>query len=206
MKNYRTPRSVDERLGRGYSRPPLARMLRIHEWLMGNRYPNCRKIAEEFEVSAKTVQRDVNFMRDQMGLPIEYNKARFGFHYTRAVTGFPAVGKARWKAEGKGKPLPKPQPPPLGDMPSLTPAAGRETTVHIHFDAESAKLARGRTWHPTQVIRPLPDGGVEMTLRPRDEWEVALWILSWGAHAWVSEPPRMRSRVREIARAILARH
>ena len=87
----------DERAKRGYSRPPLARMQRVHEWLMENRYPNCRKIAEEFEVSTKTVQRDINFMRDQMGLPIDYAKERFGFHYTRAVSGFPAVGASTVK-------------------------------------------------------------------------------------------------------------
>jgi predicted DNA-binding transcriptional regulator YafY len=45
-----------------------------------------------------------------------------------------------------------------------------------------------------------------MTLRARDEWEIARWVLSWGAHAWVIEPPRLRNRVRELAREILTRH
>ncbi len=84
----------------GHSRPPLARMLRLHEWLVANRYPNCRRMGEEFEVSAKTVQRDVNFMRDQMRLPIEYDKRRFGFHYTGPVNGFPAVGIAMEETSG----------------------------------------------------------------------------------------------------------
>jgi predicted DNA-binding transcriptional regulator YafY len=179
-------------------------MLRLHEWLMANRYPNCRKIAEEFEVSGKTVQRDVNFMRDQMGLPIEYDKGRFGFHYTRAVTGFPAAGVSTGR--GRGNPWRKSPPPPLGERPALATPGGRGAAVRIRFDAESARAVRGRTWHATQVIQGLPDGGVELTLRMGDEWEIARWVLSWGAHAWVVEPPRVRARVREIARAILARH
>jgi predicted DNA-binding transcriptional regulator YafY len=193
-----------ERAERGYSRPPLARMLRLHEWLMGERYPNCRKIAEEFEVSAKTVQRDVNFMRDQMGLPIEYDKGRFGFHYTRVVSGFPAVGLTPGK--GPGIPWRRSPPASIGERPALAPASGFGEPVRIRFDAESAMAVRSRTWHATQSILSLPGGGVDMTLRARDEWEIARWVLSWGAHAWVIEPARLRNKVREMARDILERH
>jgi len=194
-----------ERGSAGHSRPPLARMLRLHEWLMGNRYPNCRRLAEEFEVSAKTVQRDVNFMRDQMGLPIEYDKRRFGFHYTRAVTALPAMGTATGK--GGGNLWRASAPPAIGEKPGLATAArGGGVAVRIRFDADSARAVRGRTWHATQVIHGAPDGEVEMTLRARDEWEIARWVLSWGGHAWVMEPARLRNRVREIAREILARH
>lgn len=218
MKNYKKrrhpdpagtegKRSVEERIERGsagYSRPPLARMLRLHEWLMENRYPNCRKMAEEFEVSAKTVQRDVNFMRDQMGLPIEYDNERFGFHYTRAVTGFPTMGASA--GTGRKNPWRYAAPPAIGEKPALA-AAGREgIAVRIRFDAASARAVRGRTWHSTQVIHALPGGAVEMTLRTRDEGEIARWVLSWGGRAWVIDPPRLRNRVREIAREILARH
>ena len=188
-----------------YSRPPLARMVRLHEEMTGNRYPNCRKIGEEFEVSAKTVQRDINFMRDRMGLPIEYDKARFGFHYTRPVSGFPSASIQPVAKSGFGY-LKKSPPPPIGERPSLPAAGGADTPVRIRFDAESARLVRSRTWHPTQFIHSLPDGSVEMTLRARDEAQIARWVLSWGAQAWVLEPLRLRTRLREIARQILARH
>jgi predicted DNA-binding transcriptional regulator YafY len=46
-----------------YSRPPLERMMRMHARLKAGRYPNCRKLADELEVSSKTVQRDIDFMR-----------------------------------------------------------------------------------------------------------------------------------------------
>lgn len=73
------------------SRPPLARMLKIHEMLAHEGYPNCTTIATEFEVSYKTAQRDLDFMRDQMMLPIDYNGNQRGFYYTKPVSSFPPV-------------------------------------------------------------------------------------------------------------------
>jgi proteasome accessory factor B len=66
-------------------------MLRLHERLMAGTFPNCRKLAGELEVSAKTIQRDIDFMRDRLGLPIEYDQLRFGFYYTEPVANFPSI-------------------------------------------------------------------------------------------------------------------
>jgi predicted DNA-binding transcriptional regulator YafY len=43
------------------------------------------------EVCPKTIQRDIEFMRDQMDLPIEYDAGRHGFFYSREVAAFPTV-------------------------------------------------------------------------------------------------------------------
>ena len=75
----------------GFSRPPLQRMMRLHAALKGRDFPNCRKLGDELEVSPKTIQRDIDFMRDRLGLPIDYDPKRFGFYYTEAVTGFPSI-------------------------------------------------------------------------------------------------------------------
>src|SRR5438045_8509590 len=74
-----------------YSRPPLERMMRMHQRLKAGRYPNCRKLADELEVSSKTVQRDIDFMRYRLGLPIEYDQLHFGFYYTEPVANFPNI-------------------------------------------------------------------------------------------------------------------
>ena len=66
-------------------------MLQVHQQLKAGRFPNCRKLAETLEVSAKTIQRDIDFMRDRMGLPIEYDQLHFGFAYTEPVTAFPSI-------------------------------------------------------------------------------------------------------------------
>jgi predicted DNA-binding transcriptional regulator YafY len=73
------------------SRPPLERMLRIHEELRAGRLPNCSTLARTFEISVKTAQRDIDFMRDRLGLPIAYHPTRFGFEYTEPVEHFPSV-------------------------------------------------------------------------------------------------------------------
>lgn len=73
------------------SRPPLARMLHIHERFQTGGRINCRMLADELEVSAKTIQRDIDFMRDQMSLPIDYDPSGHGYHYTRKVVQFPAM-------------------------------------------------------------------------------------------------------------------
>lgn len=202
-RSQRVAESLD-RGGAGYSRPPLVRMMKLHERLMENQYPNCRQLADEFEVSAKTVQRDVNFMRDRMGLPIEYDKGRFGFRYTRAVSGFPSMAVPAGRAATS--PWRQSPPAPVGERPILGVAGREGMTVRLGFDAESERALRSRTWHATQVIRALPAGELEMTLRVRDEAEIARWVLSWGAHAWVIEPARVRILVRETARKIVARH
>ena len=73
------------------TRPPYARMLKIHEMISAGKFPNCSTLAGDFEVSYKTVQRDIDFMRDQMLLPINYDSVQHGFHYTEPVNSFPAV-------------------------------------------------------------------------------------------------------------------
>ncbi len=75
----------------GTTRPPLVRMLKIHEMLAADDYPNCTSLGIEFEVSSKTIQRDMEFMRDQLTLPIEYDGSKHGYYYTNAVAQFPMV-------------------------------------------------------------------------------------------------------------------
>ena len=65
--------------------------MQIHARLKDRRFPNCRKIAQQLEVSPKTIQRDIDFMRYRLGLPIEYDPLRFGFYYSEPVTAFPNI-------------------------------------------------------------------------------------------------------------------
>jgi predicted DNA-binding transcriptional regulator YafY len=74
-----------------FSRPPLERMQRIHHALARGDFPNCRDLAELLEVSAKTVQRDIDFMRDRQELPIAFDPKKNGFYYTEPVESLPCV-------------------------------------------------------------------------------------------------------------------
>src|SRR3954451_21258059 len=73
------------------SRPPLERMQKLHRLVSAGKFPNCRTLAEELEVSSKTIQRDIEFMRDRLGVPIEDHALEFGFHSTQEVTSLPNI-------------------------------------------------------------------------------------------------------------------
>lgn len=191
----------------GFSRPPLARMLRLHELLVANCYPNCRKMADEFEVSPKTIQRDINFMRDRLLLPIDYDEALFGFRYTRVVQSFPAsLASGRELRKERASPEAAPPIPSAPPEAAVSPACEKgRVLICIHFDAEVAAAVQERQWHPSQKITPLGDGRIEFTMRLASFAGIERWVLSWGAHACVKEPDRLRRRILRIARAMLSR-
>ena len=66
-------------------------MLRIHQAIQAGKFPNASTLAGELEVTPKTIHRDLEFMRDRLELPIEYDGAKFGYHYTEEVSAFPTV-------------------------------------------------------------------------------------------------------------------
>ncbi len=74
-----------------HSRPPLERMLRIHQALQSGKFPNATSLGREIEVAAKTIHRDLEFMRDRMNLPIQFNVSRNGYFYDGEVSGFPTM-------------------------------------------------------------------------------------------------------------------
>uniref|UniRef100_UPI0040498B2C helix-turn-helix transcriptional regulator n=1 Tax=Cephaloticoccus sp. TaxID=1985742 RepID=UPI0040498B2C len=73
------------------SRPPLARMMKIHDALRSDALVNCTKLTRTLEVSRKTIVRDIAFMRDQLDLPIEFDSKLGAYRYTSPVSSFPTV-------------------------------------------------------------------------------------------------------------------
>ena len=66
-------------------------MLQIHQVLKLGGYPNATTLAHQLEVCTKSIQRDLEFMRDRLELPIQYDGSRFGFFYTEPVKAFPTL-------------------------------------------------------------------------------------------------------------------
>jgi predicted DNA-binding transcriptional regulator YafY len=308
--------------------------MRIHHEIAAGSYPNASTLAREMEVSTKSVQRDIEFMRDRMNLPIAYDGSRFGYHYTEPVSAFPtfqitegelvalliaekaleqyrgtnfekplvsALRKmsaqlpdtvsfniAEWdqtisfrtsaepilnlevfdglakataarrqlrfnyrkpgqaKAEMRvvdpyhlaningewflfafdharkdirtfvparisevevtGKSFPRPArfslEKRLHDSFGVVSGEG-EFDVVIRFDAFAAGFIQEKRWHPSQQLRELKDGGVELQLKLSSLAEVQRWVLSWGGHAKVAAPKELAASVREAARRIL---
>lgn len=319
------------------ARPPLVRMIRIHELLAAGRYPNCSSLAREFEVSAKTIQRDIDFLRDQMALPIAYERVRHGFYYDRPVGQFPLItvsegelvallvaqkaveqyrgtsfekplhaafeklvsslggeasislhelseavsfrsagvphaqveafellanavmaGEAvsfmyhglrsdlserrvvepyhlacidsQWyliahdcgrsamrtfaltrisAARALGRTFRRPAEFSIGEMLAGSFSAfeaGRTERVRVRFDAFAARLVAERQWHKSQKVRPLPGGGAELSMRVGVAPDLEAWILGWGEHAEVLEPPGLRQRIAAAAAAMVRRY
>jgi proteasome accessory factor B len=317
------------------SRPPLERMLRIHQALQAGRYPNATALAGELEVSTKSIHRDLEFMRDRLELPLEFDPRRNGYHYTQEVSGFPtlqitegelfallvaekalqqyrgtsfekpllsafkkmaaslpdtvSLNLAEWESTISFRTSAEPRlnlesfdalaratarrqqlelvyrkpgrkdteqrivdPYHLAningewflfaychlrkDIRTFAPAriqsvrpTGRtfarpqrfslerrlrdsfgvlsgpgEFEVLIRFDELTADYIREKRWHPSQQLRELPQGGVELGLRLSSLAEVQRWTLGWGGHAIPIQPPELVEMVQASARRLLA--
>jgi predicted DNA-binding transcriptional regulator YafY len=317
------------------SRPPLERMLRIHQALHAGRYPNATALAGELEVSTKSIHRDLEFMRDRLELPLEFDPRRNGYHYTQEVSGFPtlqitegelfallvaekalqqyrgttfekpllsafrkmaaslpdtvSLNLAEWDSTISFRTSAEPM-LNLESFDALAQAAARrqqleltyrkpghkdteqrvvdpyhlaningewflfaychlrkdvrtfapgriqavrptgrtfvrpqrfslerrlrdsfgvlsgqgDFDVVIRFDEVVADYIREKRWHPSQQLRELPDGGLELRLRLSSLAEVQRWTLGWGGHATPLQPPQLVDLVRDSARRLIA--
>jgi proteasome accessory factor B len=73
------------------NRPQHARLLFIDEKIRGGRYPNASSLSREYEVSSRTITRDIEYMRDSLGAPIEYSSEHKGYYYTEGNYFLPAI-------------------------------------------------------------------------------------------------------------------
>ena len=73
------------------SKVQFARLIQVDQLIRNNKFPNCFSLAENLEVSVKTAQRDLDYMRDQLGAPIEYDPLQKGYYYTSGNWFLPAL-------------------------------------------------------------------------------------------------------------------
>jgi proteasome accessory factor B len=312
-------------------------MLRIHQALRAGNYPNASALSASLAVCVRTVNRDIDFMRDRLGLPIEFDPRRNGYFYTQEVSAFPTLQITEGELfallvaekalqQYRGTPFEKPllsafqkmaaalpdgvslnladwdqtisfrtraepqmnleifdtlaqavaqrrqlsltyrkpgqaqaedrvvDPYHLANIngewflfafdhlrrdlrtfvPSRVLAARRtgqvftrperfsvERTLRDSFGVHSgqethevvicfapavADYIREKRWHPSQQLRDLDDGGVELRLRLSSLGEVERWILGWGGHARVRQPAALIQAVQRSAQALLQAH
>lgn len=63
----------------------------LNERIKAGKYPNCSSFAKEWEVSTKTVQRDVEFLHYQLDAPIEYDALKRGYYYSDPFFMLPSI-------------------------------------------------------------------------------------------------------------------
>jgi predicted DNA-binding transcriptional regulator YafY len=71
------------------------------------------------------------------------------------------------------------------------------TEVVLRFAPPVATRVGEAVWHPSQVVRSLPDGSLEWRATVAGTVEIRLWILSWGADVEVIAPQALREDVAE---------
>jgi predicted DNA-binding transcriptional regulator YafY len=61
------------------------RFLWFHGRVKARAYPNASRLADQFEISCRTAQRDIEFMRDRLRAPLTYAHERKGYTYTDRI-------------------------------------------------------------------------------------------------------------------------
>lgn len=75
--------------------------------------------------------------------------------------------------------------------------------VVIRFEPRVADYIREKKWHESQTLRPLKNGGVELSLKLSSLVEIERWVLGWGGDAQVIKPDELRAALHAAARRIL---
>lgn len=90
-KKKAVPKAAKSPERSGETRRPIERIFTIHQAIQRGRFPNCRQLAEQIEVTQKTIQRDITFMQHSLGLPLIYDGIKHGYFYERSVHEFPMM-------------------------------------------------------------------------------------------------------------------
>ena len=74
---------------------------------------------------------------------------------------------------------------------------GKPEKVTFRVNQGAAHVVRERIWHPTQELRELPDGGVQISVEVPINYEIISWIMGFGSAAEVIEPDSLRKHIME---------
>ncbi len=67
------------------------RFIWFDDQVKGKKFPNATSLAEKFELSTKTAQRDIDFMRDRLLCPLYYDSSQKGYYYDDETFSLPMV-------------------------------------------------------------------------------------------------------------------
>ena len=64
------------------SKHAYERLLQIDKLIRSGKYPNCSTFMKLQGICRRTAERDLDYLRDRLGAPIEYNSMKRGFYYS----------------------------------------------------------------------------------------------------------------------------
>jgi len=82
--------------------------------------------------------------------------------------------------------------------------SGEPFNIRLRFSKVVAHSIAERIWHPTQKIRKLRNGAIELSFTAGGRMEIIAWILSYGNHVELLEPVELRRELAEKARGMAA--
>jgi len=115
----------------------------VHEGAQTGYLPNSSDFMKEFEVSRRTVARDLDFLRDEERAPLVYDDTRHGFRLTDETYTLPPVRISRKEAFSL-----RPRPQALGPLrrhavaPGYALGPGQDRRVATRRHRHRARLAQ----------------------------------------------------------------
>lgn len=61
---------------------PYLRIQWFHDETSRRSYPNAARLSERFQISVRQAQRDITYLREELGAPLRYDPSRQGYIYT----------------------------------------------------------------------------------------------------------------------------
>jgi predicted DNA-binding transcriptional regulator YafY len=80
---------------------------------------------------------------------------------------------------------------------SLGVNRGKPSRIVVTFKPRVASYVRERTWHASQKLTELPDGGIRITLHVSADSSLRTWILGFGPFAKVESPSWLAEEILE---------
>jgi predicted DNA-binding transcriptional regulator YafY len=71
------------------ARPPMRRIMAIDQAMRAGEWPNATTLARSLEVNARTIRRDIQFLRDQLRAPVEFDARHNGYYYAEPTYRLP---------------------------------------------------------------------------------------------------------------------
>ena len=70
------------------TQPQLTRIHALVKRIQQGDYPSQKILGKEWEKNPRTIQRDLDYVRDVLGLPLAYDRFRYGYYFTEPVARF----------------------------------------------------------------------------------------------------------------------